>query len=119
MNESYDTTSLSGDELVRVLSALASPHRLRILALLAEGPQYVSQLAREVRLSRPLVHMHLKRLETAGLVVSHLELSEEGKAMRYFEIAPFTLVLTPEVISRAARTLGDEGEATSDASEGR
>jgi DNA-binding transcriptional ArsR family regulator len=114
VREDRDTTSLPGDQLVRVLSALANPHRLRILALLAEGRQYVSQVAREVRLSRPLVHMHLKKLEAAGLVISNLELSEEGKAMRYFEIAPFSLALTPRSISEAAATLGDEGEQDND-----
>jgi DNA-binding transcriptional ArsR family regulator len=101
--------SLSGDQLVRALAALASPHRLRILAVLSGGRRYVSQLAREVRLSRPLVHMHLQRLQTAGLVSSHLELSTEGKAMRYYEVEPFVLRMTPERIAEAARTLTDRG----------
>jgi len=101
--------SLSGDQLVRALAALASPHRLRILAVLAGGRRYVSQLAREVRLSRPLVHMHLQRLQTAGLVSSHLELSTEGKAMRYYEVEPFVLRMSPERIAEAARTLTDRG----------
>jgi DNA-binding transcriptional ArsR family regulator len=71
---------IGGNELVRFLSALSSPHRLRILAALAGGRTDVSQLAREVHLSRPLVHMHLQRLAAAGLVSGRLELSEEGKA---------------------------------------
>jgi len=103
-------TALSGDELVRVMSALANPHRVRILAILAGGRMYVSQLAREIRLSRPLVHMHLQKLEAAGLVCGHLELSEDGKAMKFFEVAPFALALTPDSIAEAARTLTrDEG----------
>ena len=101
---------IGGDELVRLLSALSSPHRLRILAALAGGRTYVSQLAREVRLSRPLVHMHLQRLEAAGLVSGRLELSEEGKAMKFFEVTPFALTLTPELVARAAATLSDDGE---------
>jgi DNA-binding transcriptional ArsR family regulator len=92
-----------------MLTALASPHRLRILAVLSGGRRYVSQLAREVRLSRPLVYMHLKRLHAAGLVSSHLELSEEGKAMRYFEVEPFVLRLTPGVVVEASRTLTERG----------
>ena len=39
----------------------------------------MSHLAREIGVSRPLVHMHLQRLEAAGLIVGHLELSEDGK----------------------------------------
>ncbi len=103
---------MSGDELVRALSALANPHRLRILAILAVDRMYVSQLAREIRLSRPLVHMHLQKLEAAGLVSGHLELSrEDGKAMKFFEVTPFALTLTPESIAAAVQTLsgGEEG----------
>lgn len=104
-----DLTNLSGDQLVRVLAALANAHRLRILAALSrgQGQIHVSLLAREVGLSRPLVHMHLQRLEAAGLVSGHLELSEEGKAMKFFEVTPFVLRLTPDAIGEAARTLSD------------
>ena len=102
----------TGDELVRSLAALANPHRLRILSALSAGRIHVSQLARDVRLSRPLVHMHLQRLEAAGLVTGQLELSEEGKAMKYFAVTPFDIRLTPAAIAAAAATLtsGAEGD---------
>ncbi len=99
---------LTGDELLAVISALASPHRLRIVAALADGRNYVSQLAREIGMSRPLLHMHLQRLEAAGLVVGKLELSEDGKAMKYFEVEPFEYLLTPQGIASAAATLHDD-----------
>lgn len=95
----------TGDELVRILAALANPHRVRILATLAKGSVHVSQLARDVRLSRPLVHMHLQRLEAAGLVTGRLELSDDGKAMKFFEVRPFDIALTPALVVDAARTL--------------
>jgi ArsR family transcriptional regulator len=106
VNEQVDTR-LTGDELVRALSALSNPHRLRILATLAAGSVHVSQLAREVGLSRPLVHMHLRRLEAADLVSGRLELSDDGKAMKFFEVTPFAIHLTPELVVEAARTLDD------------
>ena len=62
-------TLLGGDDLLQVLAALANPIRLRILAQLASGRDYVSHLAWEIGVSRPLVHMHLQRLEAVGLVV--------------------------------------------------
>ncbi|HYY75419.1 MAG TPA: ArsR family transcriptional regulator, partial [Gaiellaceae bacterium] len=98
-----DLTRLSGSRLVQVLAALSNPHRLRILAALSRGGGriHVSLLAREVHLSRPLVHMHLQRLEAAGLVSGHLEVSPEGKAMKFFEVTPFVLRLTPDVIAEA------------------
>jgi ArsR family transcriptional regulator len=79
---------------------------LQILATLTNETNYVSQLAREIGISRPLLIMHLKRLEDAGLVTSRLELSDDGKAMRYYEVGEFDLRLTPEFISSLARTSG-------------
>jgi DNA-binding transcriptional ArsR family regulator len=100
---------LAGDRLLAMLGALSSPHRLRILAALAvNGSNYVSQLARDVGISRPLLHLHLKKLEDTGLVKSKLELSADGKALNYFEIADFKLVLTPAMLVEAARTITDQ-----------
>jgi DNA-binding transcriptional ArsR family regulator len=97
--------SVSGDELAGVLAALAHPQRIRIIAALEKERSWVSGLARTLGLGRPLVHMHLQRLEAAGLVTSTLELSSDGKAMRFFDVAPFKYRLTPEVVARAAATL--------------
>jgi ArsR family transcriptional regulator len=94
-----------GDELVAMLAALANPLRLRIVAKLAEGRDYVSHLAREIGVSRPLLHMHLQRLEAAGLIVGTLELSDDGKAMKYFAVADFDVHLTPSMLAEAASTL--------------
>lgn len=111
MNDRTDeSVSTPGDRLLQALGALASGHRLRILAALHAEPAYVSQLARDVGLSRPLVHMHLQRLEQAGLVSSRLELSEEGKAMRFYEVTAFAVEITPESVAAAAETLSDGAE---------
>src|ERR1700724_3142373 len=93
----------AGDHLLAMLSALANPHRLRIIAALnADGRNYVSQLAREIGISRPLLHLHLQKLEEAGLVTSRLELSSDGKALNYFEVADFNFALTPQTIVKVA-----------------
>lgn len=105
MTPQQDPQQASGDALVEVLSALANPVRLRILGTLANGRDYVSNLARVVGISRPLLHMHLQRLEAAGLVVGTLELSADGKAMKFFELAEIDLHLTPDTLAAAARTL--------------
>jgi DNA-binding transcriptional ArsR family regulator len=95
-----------GDQLLAMLAALANPHRLRIIAALASGGRnYVSQLARELGISRPLLHLHLQKLEVAGLVVSQLELSQDGKALNYFEVRSFDFQLTPAAIAEAAKSL--------------
>jgi ArsR family transcriptional regulator len=94
-------SALSGQDLLEALSALANPHRLQIIAALVNETNYVSQLAREIGISRPLLIMHLKKLEDAGLVRSRLELSGDGKAMRYYEVIDFDIRLTPALISKA------------------
>lgn len=100
------TTPLDGDQLLAMLSALANPHRLRIVAALANGGRnYVSQLARDIGISRPLLHLHLQKLEEAGLVRSQLELSADGKALNYFEVGSFGIELTPEAIAALAASL--------------
>ncbi|MFD6431688.1 ArsR/SmtB family transcription factor [Streptomyces venezuelae] len=100
----------TGDELLKALTALGNPHRMRIVAALTERRNYVSALAREIGMGRPLLHMHLKLLEGAGLVIGSLEVSEDGKNMKYYEVAPFFYELTPQLVRRAVPTLTDTRE---------
>jgi predicted transcriptional regulator len=105
------TLQIDGNRLLAMLSALANPHRLRIVAMLESGGRnYVSQLARELGISRPLLHLHLQKLEDAGLVTSQLELSHDGKALKYFEAADFDVDLTPAAIAQAVQSLTNNTE---------
>lgn len=103
---------MEGDELVALLSALASPHRLRVLAALSGRRSYVSELAREVGISRPLLQVHLRKLEAAGLVSSALEVGPEGKALHFYEARPLDVHLTPAHLIAAARSLSDNHSST-------
>ncbi|HYN95660.1 MAG TPA: helix-turn-helix domain-containing protein [Pilimelia sp.] len=94
-----------GDELVRVLATLANPHRLRVVAALAAERAYVSGLARQLGISRALLQVHLRKLQAAGLVSAQLEVSADGKAMKFYEVTPFVFTLTPDTVAAAARTL--------------
>jgi predicted transcriptional regulator len=100
-----EIAELTGNELVRVLATLANPHRLRVVAELARERNYVSALARDLGISRALLQVHLRKLEAAGLVAAAIEVSEDGKAMKFYEVTPFAVRLTPETIRVAARTL--------------
>jgi predicted transcriptional regulator len=104
------TSDLTGDDLLRVLATLANPHRLRVVAALAGERNYVSQLARELDISRALLQVHLRKLEAAGLVSAVIEVSKDGKAMKFYEVTPFALQLTPETIMVAARSLHVDGD---------
>jgi predicted transcriptional regulator len=105
------TSDMTGDELLRVLATLANPHRLRVVAALAAERNYVSQLARELDISRALLQVHLRKLESAGLVSADIEVSEDGKAMKFYDVTPFMLQLTPQTIMAAARTLRADSDA--------
>jgi DNA-binding transcriptional ArsR family regulator len=51
------------------LAALGDPTRREIFELLADRPRAVSEVARELPVSRPAVSQHLKVLKDAGLVI--------------------------------------------------
>jgi DNA-binding transcriptional ArsR family regulator len=104
------TENMTSDELVALLTAIAQPLRMRVIAELSGGRVHVSELARRLGLSRPLLYMHLDRLEKAGLVSGSLELSDDGKAMKYFELVPFDLRVTPEAVIGALARDPKEGD---------
>jgi predicted transcriptional regulator len=101
-----EITGMPGDAVAVVLATLANPHRLRIVATLARERNYVSRLAQELDISRALLQVHLRKLEAAGLVSAAIEVSQDGKAMKFYDVVPFTLRLTPKTIMVAVRSLG-------------
>ena len=109
---------MTGDQLLRVLATLANPHRLRVVAALAQERNYVSRLARQLGISRALLQVHLRKLEAAGLVSALIEVSEDGKAMKFYEVTPFTIQLTPKEIMAAATTLAAGTEPDSEVGHG-
>ncbi|MCX4748157.1 winged helix-turn-helix domain-containing protein [Kitasatospora sp. NBC_01287] len=102
---------MNSEELLAFLAAVGHAQRLRVVVELADGRMYVSELARRLGISRPLLYMHLERLEAAGLVVGRLELSDDGKALKYFELVPFELRINLETILAAVQEdqLADPG----------
>src|SRR5260221_1265412 len=57
-------------QFARVGKALASPHRLEVLELLAQGERTVDALATEVGISKANASQHLQALREGGLVES-------------------------------------------------
>ncbi len=94
---------MSAEELAKLLDGLGHPLRLKIVALLAEGerPMYLNEIARSLGVSRGLAKIHLKKLEKAGIVKSRLVIDEErGKALRFYELVPFNVCISPESLRR-------------------
>ena len=63
------TEQVELQELTRYFYALKEVLRLQILCALAETPELtVSQMAKQLRISQPLVSWHLRRLRQANIV---------------------------------------------------
>lgn len=62
-----------------VLKTLASPRRLEMAHLLAEGPITVGRLADRMSLAQPNVSQHLALMRAAGVV----EAARDGREIRY------------------------------------
>lgn len=100
------------EELLTLLAALGHRQRLNVIAALADERVHVSELARRLGLSRPLLYMHLEKLQAAGLVEGDLELSPDGKALKFFRLVPFDVRLTPESVAEALAHEAPAGEAS-------
>jgi len=95
----------TGDDFLKLCDSLSHPIRLKILGILYQNRQYVSELARMVNISRPLLYLHLKKLEQAKLVKGNHEISDDGKAMKYYEIQHFNLNINPELLSELSKSV--------------
>jgi DNA-binding transcriptional ArsR family regulator len=62
-----------------LLSVLAEPNRRRLLELLRQGEQTVTELASQFSVTRPAISQHLGVLAAAGLV----EVRRDGRFRRY------------------------------------
>ncbi|MDP2767675.1 MAG: ArsR family transcriptional regulator [Candidatus Methanoperedens sp.] len=81
--------------LAEILNALGNEHSLAIMAILAGGECYVSELAKMVGISRPLLYLHLKKLENAGLVESEIRHFEEPPyTKKFYKAKHFELILS-------------------------
>jgi DNA-binding transcriptional ArsR family regulator/rhodanese-related sulfurtransferase len=85
-------------QFARIGKALASPHRLEILELLAQGERTVESLAGEVGLSLANASQHLQGLREAGLAESR----KEGLYVHYRLADDAVLAL-----SKAIRTVAE------------
>lgn len=93
------------EEYIHIFDALSHPVRIKIIGILSEGRQYVSELARLVNISRPLLYMHIKKLEAACLVTSAMEISENGKAMKYYTLEEFEIKISKDLLDELSHSI--------------
>ncbi|MBI5301013.1 MAG: metalloregulator ArsR/SmtB family transcription factor [Chloroflexi bacterium] len=94
----------------RIAAAMANPHRLELLDLLAQGSRTVEDLAREANLSIANASQHLQRLKRARLVMDE----RQGLYIRYRISDPLVTQLWLQVRTVAEQQL-DQVSSTLDA----
>jgi ArsR family transcriptional regulator len=98
-------SSVDYADYTKLFDALSHPMRIKIMGVLHQNRRYVSELAKALNLSRPLLYMHLKKLEEADIVTGSYEISNSGKSMKYYEVKPFGIRLTPELLNELAKKI--------------
>lgn len=93
------------EDYTKIFDALSHPMRIKIAGIIATERKYVSELAKEIQMSRPLLYMHLKKLEEADLVTFNYEISDSGKTMKFYELKSFSLTLTPALLAELSPTI--------------
>jgi rhodanese-related sulfurtransferase len=88
-------------------NALANPHRLELLDLLAQAPRTVEELAQETRLSFANTSQHLQRLKQARLVAA----VREGQHIRYHLADPLVGQLWLQLRAVASHQLAEVEQA--------
>jgi len=87
----------------RIAAAMANPHRLELLDLLAQGPRTVEELANEANLSIANASQHLQRLKRARLVSDE----RQGFYIRYRITDPLVTRLWLEIRAVASQQLAE------------
>ena len=64
---------MTQENALKLFKCLSDTSRLRIIQSLTQGDMYTELLAERLELTPPTVSFHMKKLEDAGLVVSHKE----------------------------------------------
>jgi ArsR family transcriptional regulator len=70
----------------KVLEVVGNETRRRILALLSEEPQYISQIAKKLDVTQPAILKHLAVLEKTGLIEGFWRRNPLGAARKYYKI---------------------------------
>jgi rhodanese-related sulfurtransferase/DNA-binding transcriptional ArsR family regulator len=99
------------DQLARIGKAVANPHRLEILELLAQGERNVESIADETQLSIASASQHLKALRQASLVEGrkdglfvHYRLADDG----VFELSRIVRKVAERRLAEMERLVRDQ-----------
>ncbi|MEB3759309.1 MAG: ArsR family transcriptional regulator [Desulfurococcales archaeon] len=90
--------------LSKILSILAHPTRLKILALCAVKERTARELREELGISKPLLIAHLKQLINYGFIESRAEIDEERFIIKkYYKTKKFEIKINDEILASLLR----------------
>ncbi len=94
--------------LSKLLSILAHPTRIKILALCAVRERSTTELREALGISKPLLIAHLRQLVNAGLLESRAELDTESYVVRkYYRTRKFALTVSDDVLAKLVKGCGE------------
>ncbi len=103
-----DKTDLA-DNLAELLKVLANPIRLKILALCLSKERTSRELREKLKLSKPLLISHLRKLVRMGFLEYRTELDEERMIVRkYYRTRIFEVCVNPEVLKDISEELEED-----------
>jgi predicted transcriptional regulator len=70
----------------KFLEIVGNETRRRMLELLSDEPQYISQIAKKLDVTQPAILKHLAVLEKTGLIESFWRRNPRGAARKYYRI---------------------------------
>ena len=89
------------ESLTGLLKVLASPIRLKILALCLFKERTSRELREKLKISKPLLISHLRKLVNMGLLEYRTELDEERMIVRkYYRTRNFEVCINSEVLKK-------------------
>jgi DNA-binding transcriptional ArsR family regulator len=94
VSSSTPVSAADARHVARVMSALATPSRVRILGRLRESPCSVGELALAVEMEQPAVSHQLRILRDLGLVLGH----RTGRHVIYGLYDPHVATLLDEAL---------------------
>jgi DNA-binding transcriptional ArsR family regulator len=94
VSSSTPVTADDAHQVARIMSALATPSRVRILGRLREAPCSVGELALAVEMEQPAVSHQLRILRDLGLVLG----SRNGRHIIYGLYDPHVATLLDEAL---------------------
>ncbi len=91
-------------DLAKLLNFLGNEQRLNILKAITNEKKFAREISEELGISRPLVNIYLKQLETAGLVTGENRVGEEPPYLkRYYIAVPFEFIISLDAIFKIRR----------------